>query len=476
VKVFLGRRLLLVSMAALIALLLSEGIVRFLRRAPDFKPLVLGESHTAYQRSQNPLLGFELKPSYRNDQADGIVSYPSTNSFGQRDIERSLEKRPAVKRVLLLGDSVVEGQRVLDLDQTISRQTEGLYADGTTEVLNFGVAGYCTRAEVELLEVKGLKFHPDVVVVVFVENDFQNFNRQLCELGGVTPRPAWANALFRHSHLFRLSSLTFNWFQFQPEVDPLSWNQRALGSNNVVDGLHRLAQLAREHHFVPLVAAWPMFSDQGVEDVAFAPGGKTLLIELLCAAEGIRCLRLSQVFEEAVRSMAGGTSPRLVFTTRADRMHPNAAGARVAAIGLKTAIDALGEDPPPLLPPLSADAAAAQCAADLGRVRPDLADVHIHLGLTLMREERNEEAVLQFEEALKIQPLHFQAHNDLGIVLARLGRTDDALAHFEESVRVKPENAEAHFNLARALDQVGRKDEAELHRRKALDLRPDFKR
>ena len=55
----------------------------------------------------------------------------------------------------------------------MSRQLEMRYGDGQTEVLNFGVSGYCTLAEVELLEVKGIQFQPDLVVLVFVEKRFQ---------------------------------------------------------------------------------------------------------------------------------------------------------------------------------------------------------------------------------------------------------------------------------------------------------------
>ena len=41
-----------------------------------------------------------------------------------------------------------------------------------------------SSAEIELLETKGLAFEPDVVVLVFVENDFDNFNREAFPLGG----------------------------------------------------------------------------------------------------------------------------------------------------------------------------------------------------------------------------------------------------------------------------------------------------
>jgi hypothetical protein len=51
--------------------------------------------------------------------------------------------------------------------------------------------------------VKGLRFDPDVVVLLFVENDFDNFNREAFPLGGTIARPAIVKALFERSHLFR---------------------------------------------------------------------------------------------------------------------------------------------------------------------------------------------------------------------------------------------------------------------------------
>ena len=193
----LRRRLLkpaVAIVATLVGLLASEVVVRVIGLAPGMQLIELGSDECVYERSTNPILSFELKANYRHDDPDFIQSYARTNAHGQRDRERSLEKPPGVRRVLLLGDSVVEGYGLRE-EETMSRRLEGLYPDGTTEVLNFGVAAYCTRAEIELLEVKGLRFDPDVAVLVFVENDFDNFNRATCcqsrsccnSCAGITP-------------------------------------------------------------------------------------------------------------------------------------------------------------------------------------------------------------------------------------------------------------------------------------------------
>ena len=72
---------------------------------------------------------------------------------------------------------------------TVGHSKSKLFPSGDVQVLNVAVIGYCTRAEVELLKVKGLQYDPDEVILVFVENDFDNFNRQAHGIGGVAERP-----------------------------------------------------------------------------------------------------------------------------------------------------------------------------------------------------------------------------------------------------------------------------------------------
>ena len=95
--------------ATVLALPAAEGIVRPLGRAPEIKPFELDAYDCIYQRSANPMLGFELKAGYRSDTPGFVQTYERTNSHGQRNRERTLRKPDGVRRTLLLGDSVVEG-------------------------------------------------------------------------------------------------------------------------------------------------------------------------------------------------------------------------------------------------------------------------------------------------------------------------------------------------------------------------------
>jgi len=444
--------------ATLLALLAAEAFVRVLGRAPGMKPIQLSSYDCIYKRSTNPILGFELKANCRSDDPDFIQTYERTNSHGQRDRERTLQKPDGVRRVLLLGDSVVEGYGLRE-SETISRRLEDLYPDGSTEVLNFGVSAYCTRAEVELLEAKGLRFDPDVVVLVFVENDFDNFNREAFPLGETIDRPAVVKALFRRSHLFRLASVRLNLFHFGAEADPVRWNQDAIGDNNVAEGLCRCRELADRHGFQPLVAIWPRFLDDRIEDVCFMPrGGEQLVVEHLAAMHDIPSVRLSEFFQRHHADSAGAVNPRLRYSS-GDELHPSPEACRVAAEALKQILADLnvGLTPSARDIPRSAqsDAEAVEAARELGQDKPNYARVHNRMGTELLKTGKLAEAMAQFKQALEADPTYAGAYNNLGVTYERLGR-EEAQAQFERAIQLRPDFTHAHFNLARILMKKGR--------------------
>lgn len=216
-------RVLLALVSALFALFVAEVAVRTLNLAPRVFPRWLSSERTAYQRSENPILGYDLKASYRDPDADTHESFPSTNSHGLRDIERTLEKPEGVLRVVLLGDSIVAGHGILDLEDTISQKLErrlseqpvaSLEASGQRiEVLNFGMGGYCTRAEVELLQTRALAFNPDLVILLFVANDYEDFNGQVAHYTELPP--LFIRHLFLRSHLFRITCLKLAWEHYK---------------------------------------------------------------------------------------------------------------------------------------------------------------------------------------------------------------------------------------------------------------------
>lgn len=456
--------------ATLLALLAAEGIVRIFGWAPGHKPMELDTYDCIYRRSTNPILGFELKSNYRCDNPDFIQTYERTNAHGQRDRERAHQKPDGVRRVLLLGDSVVEGYGLRASD-TLGQQLENLFPDGSTEVLNFGVSAYCTRAEIELLEVKGLAFDPDIVVLVFVENDFDNFNREAFPLEGTRDRSPAVEAMFRRSHLFRLTSVRLNLFQFGAEVDPVPWNREAIGDNNVAEGLRRLRKLADQSGFQPLIVIWPKFLNDRIVDVGFMPeNDEQLVVEALAAMHELPSVRLSGFFREHRAKSTAARNPRQTYSS-GDGLHPSPAGAHIAAAALKNILSDL--DTRRVLPaPQSVQTDAVSAARTLGQARPNYARVHNRTGTELLKQGKLAEAVAAFQQALSADPTHAGAHNNLGVTYERMG-AEGAQAEFEKAIELQPDFTPARFNRARTLMREGQVEPAVTELQQTIQIDPD---
>ncbi len=108
------------------------------------------------------------------------------------------------------------------------------------------------------------------------------------------------------------------------------------------------------------------------------------------------------------------------------------------------------------------------------RVNPDFANAHYNLGVALLAVGRLREAIGHWEQALRIKPDDAETHYNLGVALVQLGQVPQAIARYEQALRIRPEYVEAHYSLGIVLDQAGKTQEAIEHFEQALKLRPDF--
>jgi hypothetical protein len=108
---------------------------------------------------------------YITEEYDIALKY---NSHGIRGPERPYAKPPGTYRIVLLGDSFIEGYAVA-LEQRVSEVLQRLLNSDprpeTVEVIALGTAGYSTDQELLWLEQEGLRYQPDVVVDMFYAND-----------------------------------------------------------------------------------------------------------------------------------------------------------------------------------------------------------------------------------------------------------------------------------------------------------------
>jgi protein O-mannosyl-transferase len=112
--------------------------------------------------------------------------------------------------------------------------------------------------------------------------------------------------------------------------------------------------------------------------------------------------------------------------------------------------------------------------AELVDVFPGSPVYHNNYGLTLMRAEKVEAAIEQFQQAIKLDATNAEAFNNLGAVCYVLGDMGKAAGCYEQALRCKPDYAEAHYNLGGLLHRVDAIPDAIVHLEAAVTLKPDY--
>jgi Tfp pilus assembly protein PilF len=101
------------------------------------------------------------------------------------------------------------------------------------------------------------------------------------------------------------------------------------------------------------------------------------------------------------------------------------------------------------------------------------ASEHVELGMAYVEEGQLEEAIIEFEEAIRLDPDHADAHLKLGTAYHKQGKLEEAIAAYKKVVELDPDSATAHSNLGLAYYDQGRLDEAIAAYKKAVELDPD---
>ena len=224
------RRVAALFVGLALSLLLAEGVVR-----------ALGLGNTTLSKGRlhahDPDAGWIGAPGTRARFAKprsfdvGIT----INRRGIRGPEHAFAKPAGVRRVLLLGDSMVWGQGVED-DETIAAVLERELP--ATEAINLGVNGYGTVQELVRLETEGLRYAPDWTVLFFTQNDLEdNFDDKdggrpvVAETGDggfeIVNRPVRRPWKSGHTQWLRHHSRLFNFLEYSGELRALGQRYRA---------------------------------------------------------------------------------------------------------------------------------------------------------------------------------------------------------------------------------------------------------
>ena len=106
---------------------------------------------------------------------------------------------------------------------------------------------------------------------------------------------------------------------------------------------------------------------------------------------------------------------------------------------------------------------------------PGAGGIHIRLGIQKVLMGEPEEAVVEFEEALRFDPGSFEAQLGLGGTYLGLNKRVESIHHYREALRLQPDSARAHYKLAIALMMDGQPGEAEEHVARASAARPNHR-
>jgi Flp pilus assembly protein TadD len=107
------------------------------------------------------------------------------------------------------------------------------------------------------------------------------------------------------------------------------------------------------------------------------------------------------------------------------------------------------------------------------RIQPDLPDSHNNLGIVYSTWTRFDEAIREYRTAIHLWPGYHEAYNNLGIAYKRQGRLEDAIREFRTAIDIQPDYAEAHYNLGNVYALQGRFEEAIREFQAAILLNPN---
>jgi Tfp pilus assembly protein PilF len=106
---------------------------------------------------------------------------------------------------------------------------------------------------------------------------------------------------------------------------------------------------------------------------------------------------------------------------------------------------------------------------------PQEADLHLFLGITLLRLRDPQAAEASVRKAIAVDPDHVEARTLLAWIESDIrGNFDAAIAEYKKVVELKPDFPQAYNNLGVALKRKGELAEAADNFNRALERKPDF--
>ncbi|BBD54337.1 glycoside hydrolase family 99-like domain-containing protein [Planktothrix agardhii] len=107
-------------------------------------------------------------------------------------------------------------------------------------------------------------------------------------------------------------------------------------------------------------------------------------------------------------------------------------------------------------------------------ITPNWVEVQRELGDLFLKLERWDEAVQVYETAIGLRSEGAEVYHNLGDALLKLQRWEDAIAAYEKAIELNPEFSWSYNNLGDGLRELQRWDKAAQAYQKAIELKSDF--
>ncbi|MGA2363077.1 MAG: protein kinase [Candidatus Aminicenantales bacterium] len=105
---------------------------------------------------------------------------------------------------------------------------------------------------------------------------------------------------------------------------------------------------------------------------------------------------------------------------------------------------------------------------------PKAKGIFFNLGIHYVNKEAYDEAIIEYNRALELDPNYGMAHNNLGFVYIATGDFSKAVEHLQKYVSLRPGEANPLDSLAEAYFDMGQLDEAIANYKEALKIKSDF--
>jgi tetratricopeptide (TPR) repeat protein len=116
---------------------------------------------------------------------------------------------------------------------------------------------------------------------------------------------------------------------------------------------------------------------------------------------------------------------------------------------------------------------AVLCFNETLKLAPNYPKAHYNLANALTDKGMLSEAVTHYNKALELQPDYLEAQSNLAKALAKQGRLREAIEIWERLVQINPAESVLHSNLGTAYHRLGQFDRAIMHWNQVLHLTPN---